>query len=73
MSGMTLGQPSFPAMVGIALVNVAAADFLLYRQPLALSLTALLAVVGVSVLATHPAMFARSGWALTTAVSARPC
>jgi hypothetical protein len=62
MSATPFRQPSFPARVGIALVNVAVADFLLYRQPLALSLTVLLAVIGASVVATHPAMFARSGW-----------
>jgi hypothetical protein len=55
-------QPSFPARVGIALVSVAAADFLLYGQPWGLSLMALFAVLGATVLATHPAVFAGSRW-----------
>jgi Domain of unknown function (DUF4173) len=62
MSGMRFSQPSFPARFGIAAANVAAADFLLYGQPWALSLTVLFGLVGVSVLGSHTALFARSGW-----------
>lgn len=68
MSAAVFPQPSFPARVGIALANVAAADFLLYGQPWGLSLTVLLAVVGARVLAARPAVFARSGWPGTLAL-----
>jgi hypothetical protein len=62
VSATMFAQPSFPARMGIAFANVAAADFLLYGQPWGLSLTVLLGIVGASVLATHPALFARSSW-----------
>src|SRR4051812_45993998 len=68
VSAAVFPQPSFPARVGIALANVAAADFLLYGQPWGLSLTVLLAVVGARVLAARPAVFARSGWPGTLAL-----
>jgi hypothetical protein len=46
--------PSFPQRVGLALVIVAAADFLLYEQrPWGLSLAILAGLVGIAVLAAH--------------------
>jgi hypothetical protein len=54
-------QPGFPARVGLALAHVAAADFLLYDQPWALSLTLLFGLVGATVLAIHRAMFLKGG------------
>ena len=57
MSTLPYSQPGFPSRVGIAIALVAAADFLLYLQPAALSLLIFAALVGVAILAIHPAAF----------------
>ena len=54
MSTLPYSQPGFPSRVGIAIALVAAADFLLYVQPAALSLLIFAALVGVAILAIHP-------------------
>src|SRR4051812_3582946 len=54
MSGVVLAQPGFPARVSIAALLVAAADFLIYDQPVGLSLLILAALLGIVVLAVHP-------------------
>ena len=57
MSTLAYSPPGFPARVGIAAMLAAAADFLLYLQPAALSLLIFAALVGVAILATHPTAF----------------
>ena len=57
MSALAYGPPGFPARIGIAVALVAAADFLLYDQPAALSLLVLAALIGGTVLAIHPTAF----------------
>ena len=47
-------QPGFPARLGIATLLVAAGDFLIYDQPVGLSLLILAALLGMAVLAVHP-------------------
>jgi hypothetical protein len=60
MSGAPTRQPGYPARIGVALVDVAAADFLLYGQPVGLSLLVLFALVGATVLAIHPTALVRN-------------
>jgi hypothetical protein len=54
VNGVVLNQPGFPARVGIAALLVAAGDFLIYDQPVAISLLIFAALLGVVVLAVHP-------------------
>ena len=54
MSALAYGPPGFPARIGVAVGLVAAADFLLYDQPAALSLLVFAALIGGAVLAIHP-------------------
>jgi hypothetical protein len=59
MSGAVLGQPGFPARLGIAALLVGAGDFLIYGQPVGLSLLIFAALLGVVVLAVHPMALGR--------------
>lgn len=59
MSAVVTRQPSFPLRIGIAAALAGGADFLLYDQPVALSLLVLFFLVGVTAIALHPASLLR--------------
>lgn len=62
MNAIVLRQPGFATRFASALANVAAADFLLYRQPQAISFAIVIALAGITVLVTHPAAFRGRTW-----------